>query len=577
MAHNSARSLRSLRWLLAALAVGAGGTLLASHHILVEIAGARGAYPLGTVLLFVAACAVILIWPTDPGALPVGRPRYVWALLTSAAGVVVLYGVTTELLQRVFAGTIDSRRGDMLMIMDHAIRRLLEGGNPYTVHRVPWDAPLTYGPLLWAPHIISYLLGFDFRIYTLVAQLVIPGLCFVSAGIRAAHGDFGRGVALFLLGAGIALHPGLRSFHEVGHLQVYWPFLAVLCLLLRQQRWTAASICLGLLASARTPLLSLAPVFFLYLHVKNALTIRRAATFGTALILPFVPFLIVDAAAVKNGMFDTYVRVMKTYVWQSTPWAVDTYGITGRLLERGNGQFVELTQIVCLGLTYVCAWRSMRRGASVEPWLAFALLVFAMTTLWSVTYLYYDVWLLLACALLVHDGSWCVLSPRKPGRAITLTFATAAVVVMTAASITPGAAFKIDIGTPEAAGYTGGGFGKDVPAIDDGRVVVWVEGATGRIRLPRASVTGGSIRIAIRPNTPPLWRRQTVVVALNGHPLGEASLKDGWQEITFSPKRRFWLYGFNVLDLSFAYASPREVSTTGAKEFAAAIDFVAVE
>ena len=567
----------SVRWLVSALGVGVGGALVGSHEFFVAVAGVRGAYPLGTLLLLIVAALVIITWPRGYDLSSASPPRPIPALLTFCAGLAVLFWVASDLLQRVFNGPLDSGRGDMLVIMEHAIKRLLEGGNPYTVHHVPWDAPLTYGPVLWLPHLVSYLLRFDFRIFTLIAQLCIPTLCFVAAAVSVGQKRLTRASALFLLGIGAALHPDIRGFHQIGHTQVYWPVLAVFCVLLRQQRWTAASACLGLLASARTPLLALAPVFFLYLYVKDALTIRRATVFAASLVLPYLPFLVVDPAAVKNGMFDTYVRVMKTYVWQSTRWAVDTYGVTGRLLEHGKQQYVEGVQLLALGLTYVSAWRSMVRGTRVEPWLAFALLTFAMTTLWSVLYLYYDVWLLLACALVVDDGSLNALSARRPGRAILLALAIAAAVVLTAAAVKPGSTFKIDVGGPQAASYTGGGFGADVPETDNGRVVVWVEGSNGRIRLPWAGWTGGTIRLSIRPNPSSPGVSQSVLAALNGHALGRVPLKDGWQEIAFDSKRRHWLYGFNVLDLFFDYAAPRESSARTAGNFAAAIDFVAVD
>ena len=58
----------------------------------------------------------------------------------------------------------------------------------------------------------------------------------------------------------------------------------------------------------------------------------------------------------------------------------------------------------------------------------------------------------------------------------------------------------MDIGDPLMAGYTGGGFGKDVAVEDEGRRVVWVEGERARIRVPRAGWRGATIRMAIRPH-----------------------------------------------------------------------------
>ena len=74
----------------------------------------------------------------------------------------------------VFAGPLDPNRGDMLVIIEHAIAQFLSGGNPYGIHHVPWDAPLSYGPVLWMPFILPRVFRIDLRIVTLVAQLVVP-------------------------------------------------------------------------------------------------------------------------------------------------------------------------------------------------------------------------------------------------------------------------------------------------------------------------------------------------------------------------------------------------------------------
>ncbi len=132
--------------------------------------------------------------------------------------------------------------------------------------------------------------------------------------------------------------------------------------------------------------------------------------------------------------------------------------------------------------------------------MAVALLVFSMTTLWPVGYLYFDVWILLASGLLAYDGSGhahgtgssSVASRPSLPRALALVFATAAV--------RPGSSYSLDIGDPSTTGYTGGGFGQDLAVDDEGRRVVWIEGETARVRLPRAGWTGATIRVAIRPS-----------------------------------------------------------------------------
>lgn len=569
------------RWTVSALLVTVGAALLSAHPILGALAGRRHAYSLGTVLLLGVMALIAALWPLagEPGG--ERRPRALAMALTFAAGFGVLVWSALDLLEPVFAGPPDPRRADMLVVIGRAVDTLLAGRNPYTVHKVPWDVPLAYGPLLWTPHVISRLFRFDFRILTLVAQFVIPALCFLSAAIRAGQRDVVRTVVLFGLGAGAALHPGMMSFHQIGHTQVYWPLLAVFALLLYEQRWTAASICLGLLASARTPLLALAPVFFIYLRVRSALTVTRVAAYAAAALAPYIPFLLVDAAGVKDGVVDSYIRVMKEYVWRSTPWAVETYGITGRLLEHGWEGYVEIVQAASLGVTYIAAWRATRLGRRVEPWLAFSLLVFAMTTLWSVTYIYYDVWLLLVGALLAYDGSWKVLFGTRPSIGIAAASVAAATVVLGSAAIRPGGSLLIDVGERESAGFTGGGFGADVSVRDGNRSMVWIQGTSARVRLPRAGWTGGTIRVALRPHVPHSEQRQRVLASLNGHAIGVATLREGWQVISFATERAHWTYGLNVLELFFDYSAPVDgivgsdpgepLDTPGA------IDFIAVD
>jgi hypothetical protein len=73
------------------------------------------------------------------------------------------------------------------------------------------------------------------------------------------------------------------------------------------------------------------------------------------------------------------------------------------------------------------------------------------------------------------------------------------------------------------------------------------------------------------------------MASLNGRVLGRTVLQPGWQEISFRSRRRDWLYGFNVLELSFAYAAAApgisNVSTPSGepRELSAAVDFLRIE
>ena len=382
-------------------------------------------------------------------------------------------------------------------------------------------------------------------------------------------------MTLLCLTVALALNPDILRFHAIGHTQIYWPLLLLFSLALAGARWTAAALCLGLLVAARTTMVALVPVFFLHLAVTRVLTLRHVVAFVLAAGLPFLPFVVANPGSVYYAMFGVYLKVMKGFVWYSTTWTQNTYGLTGRLLERGLERYVEITQVVALAGTYLLSWRSLGQGGRPEPWMAIALLVFSMTTLWPVGYLYFDVWVLLACGLLSYDG-FAALPPRRVAtRVVTLAAACAAIVIATAA-VRPGASYTIDVGHTSTAGYTGGGFGQDRAVEDKGRRVVWIEGETARVRLPRAGWRGATIRIAVKPHIPHAGLVQRVSAALNGRALGMAILSDGWQEITFSSRARDWRYGFNVLDLSFSYALPPDPPSNDPRALSAAIDSVIV-
>jgi hypothetical protein len=542
---------------------------------LAAISGHRGAYALGTALMLVIAGALPFVWPRSV-ELRSGPLRRAPAIVAALVGLVLLVTSAFRLLPHVFIGPIDSTRGDMLVIVEHAITLFLDGGHPYAVHHVPWDAPLSYGPPLWMPLIVPYLLRADFRIVTLAAQLVVPGCLFLAAAMRAGQYRIASAAVMLGAGAALAFNPEIARLYPIGHTQMYWPLILVFCGLLAARRWTAAAICLGLLVAARTTMVSLVPVFLLYLFGERALTLRRAAALALAALLPFLPFVIADPGTVWYAMFGVYMKLMKGFVWHSTRWAVDTYGITGRLLELGLERYVEATQIAALLLTYALAWRSMRRGTRPEPWMAIALLVFSMTTLWPVIYLYFDVWIFIACALVASTQFWSSAeAPAGSGvvRTTVLLSALSLVVVLSTAAWRPGSAYAIDVGSAAAAGFTGGGFGRDEAVVDEGRTVVWIEGETARIRLPRAGWTGAAIRVAIKPHAPQSGVDQRVAAALNGRPIGSARLQNGWQEVVFESRARDWFYGFNVLDLRFSYASP----AADGRSLGAAIDWVRLE
>jgi hypothetical protein len=531
-----------------------------------------------TILVTVLVVFTCICWPL---AIPRAQHRTlmggIGSLLIMAVGAILIIQAAHRLLPIIFAGRINAYQGDMLVVIEAGIDRFLHHQDPYTLYHVPWEVPLPYGPWLWMPYIVPHVLRIDPRVLTLVAYLTVVSAIAWSGVPAMRAGDTVSGLMLIALATALALNSRIEQFYVIGHTFVYWPLLFALAFELRADRGTAVAFLAGSLVPARTTMVSVIPIVVLHLYYRRQLTTRRTLLMAGAAILPFLPFAIADWRSFTYDVFVSYVVVVKGFVWHSTDWAHRTLGLTGLLLRHGLGAYVAIAQIAMMLLVYGLALRAIRRGARPEPWLALSLLAFSMTALWPLIYLYFDVFVLLASALASHGLVNVTRQMRLlPVLAGCITGALAVVIAVSA--LNPGATYTIDIGTPSANGLTGAGFGQDISSTEAGRTFVWIEGDVARVRLPRAGWFGTKVHVVTKPYAPFGARRQRIRALLNDQPLGVVDLTSDWSDVAFDAPRRVWYYGFNVLELHFAYAlSPAEFEkTSDRRQLSAAVDAIRV-
>lgn len=533
-------------------------------------------YGLPTVLLLAVAAALCAIWPRPalPDRTLSPRAGTAFALLAGGLGLSACAMAVNLMLPAVFAGRIDAMQADMLVVIELGVQRFLSGANPYAIYRVPWEVPLPYGPYLWGPFVIPVTLNADLRILTLITLLTVPASSIWAAAVCARTGRLAASALFTVLGAAIVFQPAVQHFFLIGHTQVYWPLLVIFAWLLAAERWTAAAVALGCLVVARTTMVSLVPVFVMCLWHRQLLTMRRVVALLAAIAIPFVPFAIADPGALWYALYGSYQKVMKEVVWR-TQWAHHTIGFTGFLLRHGMERYVELTQAAGLAVVYTAAWRRIARGARPEPWLALALLVFSMTSLWPVIYVYFDVFVLVAAALassvLAQSQS---VRDFASGMAVIMICSTT--LVLSAATHQAGIAPDVDVGTPAAAAWTTQGF--DGAQVEDGRTYATVHQQVGTVRIPRASRSAASIHLVAK-SCSTQSAVQRLEASLNGHSLGSAVLRNDWNETVFTASSRAWYYGVNALELRFTapLASAVPGAPPGARSCVAAIDRIRVQ
>jgi hypothetical protein len=573
------RPSESLRWVITMLAAGCGMAVPLLHNRTGEVFGPGRSYAVGTVALLVLAAISIASWPLLPtirAQQPLSRRSLglfgVWTTVTA----LFMYSIASSLLPVVFAGPVDPNRGDMLVVIEAGVRQFLQGKMPYSIYHVPWEAALPYGPTLWMPFSLPVIARTDLRLLTLIIYLCVVATCLLAAAANAYGGRWLPAVTLTVLGVFLGVHPEIHTFYPIGHTYVYWPLLLILCVLLHLNRWTGAAVTLGLLVSARTTMLSIVPIFVIAAYYRGQLSRTSILWLVLAAVGPFLPFLIVDSRSVYYALYGSYLTLMRGFVWTHTTWVLNTFGITGLLLARDMSAYIGIVQAACLLLVYGFAWRALRRGASPEPWFAFALLIFSMTAVWPVLYLYFDVWVLVISALIARTSVPSVTSLKSLAALACVLLVLTLAAVIAAGSVQAGALNPIDVGTPAASGLTGGGFGRDETSIDEGRTFVWVEGESARIRMPRAAWGGATIHIDIRPYelTGGFGQRQRVAASLNANTIGVVALEPHWQRISFHAPALVWNYGFNILTLNFSYASLERQS---GRRLSVGIDRVSVD
>jgi hypothetical protein len=542
----------------------ARGLLLALNILLLSLPpivepslGTSRAFLLATILLTLVNVTLAWFWDRLSPPEPPSAGTAPWWIVAAVAAIAVsvLVAATSAWMREILIFPHDPQRADMLVVIQLAIRRLLQGGNPYAIYHVPWPVPLPYGPVMWAPFIAPFLLHADVRFVSLAGVVFVPVLCAIAAVIAALRGQRALAAAWLIVLLAIAISPDLRHFIAVAHTPVYWPLLALLAWLVARERWYGAAIVCGLLIVARTTMVSIAPVLAIAIWYRDRPRLPGAlALLAAAVLIPFLPFAIWDFHALQYGLYGSYQSVMKGFVWISTTWVQHTIGTTGPMLTHGWGRGVETLQVIVLLAVYAAIAAAIRRGRRPLPWMALALFAFSMTTLWPVTYIYFDVALLFVCAAIsdLPAPTRRISAIWTPALALSLTL-----VVAVAWFVVPVDA-AIDAGTSDGRPFLYSGFSSD--EREGATTFAWINGTRATMLIARRSRRDATIDLACEPNLPQAGSVQQLGASLNGTVIGTVTLTAGWQHVTFAAPGRAWQIGVNELTLFLSSAvSPREL------------------
>ena len=514
----------------------------------------------GTLILVAINAALLATFRRSEPSVADDAVRLPWlrrgaAVVAAAASIDYLLLSARALIVPIFTTDLDPNRADMLVLIREGLKAVVQGQNPYQMYHVPWEAPLSYGPMLWLPYLIPWLALADLRVITAFGQLFVPVLGAIAGTVAISRGRIVIGLGLIAVAVAPLTDPEYVAFTLIGHTPAYWPLLALFVVLAADGRHRVlTAVLLGLLVCARTTMMALVPVFLvndLLRHREHR--VRVAIALAISALGPFVPFFVANPRMLIYAMYGVYQHTIQGFVWHSTTWAVTTFGVTGMLLRAGHEDAVQIVQVFVMLVVYSLAWLDLRRGGSVLAWLAAALLAFSMTTLWPVNYIYYDVFLMIASGFIAEELA--IGGPRLSR--IAALFAGAALVTVTILALgmarSPGSTYQIVAGDPDVRWNLRSGFGPN--ESEGGQPFAWATRAHVYVRLPRAARWSTTISIEMEPFVPEGGGDQRVAATLNEVPLAEQRLVPGWQVVTFRAPSRAWRIGHNQLRLDFAYVA----------------------
>jgi len=467
---------------------------------------------------------------------------------------------------------------DMLIVIREATRRMLSGHSPYTVYRsydTSWEMAMPYGPMLWGPYLAAQLWHIDLRLVAIVGELTVPAWCGAVAALEAARGRALSAASWLLVATAILSMLDVQGFTLIGHTPVYWPLFPLFAIAIARERWIAAAVVLGLLVAARTTMVAMVPVFVIAVWRADRSRVWLAlVAMAAACAITLAPFALANPRSVWDQMVASYPRIMREAVWPvlAKP-GLETIGVTEWLIERGRDALIVPVQIGALLAVYAAAWIAIARGRRPLPWMALALFVFSMTTLYTVHYLYYDVLLLFACGAIAE--AW----PRTDGRLALAwggTIAAAAILVFACMRLIASPAPDMIVGAASSDRLLRLGFSG--VEHDGGRGFAWITGHEAHIALPRSSSADADLVLIGESALPASGPPQRVTALVNGVLAANTDVPAGRTAIRVAVPHRAWWCGFN--DVQLVFTSTLSPHDAGAGEdrrpLAMAIDRVTV-
>ncbi len=280
--------------------------------------------------------------------------------------VIVVLGVTLRWVS-LTTWQIDPAVRDMLPLVKSAQDAFFGGHNPYAFHQMQRGSvvPLTYLPGMWLSWGIPRLAGLDFRVWGIVADvLVAVGLWWAAGRAEGRDRALGQGVASGFAAAWF-FSPSLMWNGVYAEPHAWWAVLAVLLAATLRRSWWLAAAALGVAIATRHFALVLMP-FVTVAMIRDVgwrAAIPRVAVAGGVAAVLLVPFVARDPDTFWFGTF----RWLVEYGPVHQSWFWEKYGFSGPLYKAHATEWMPRAQAAIVVLMALVATRVRGPRSFIAP------------------------------------------------------------------------------------------------------------------------------------------------------------------------------------------------------------------
>jgi len=315
---------------------------------------------------------------------------------------------------------IDSQYGDMLPLVKSACVSFLRGEYPYTIHKVPYDLPLTFMPLLWGSYLPAVLFGLDLRIVGLAASAVIMILYLkifhdqfraaadVSLGQPEREGASAAALATLFLMLMFSYSTAITAFSIIGHTQPLWMYVALFAYFFLRDDVGPAAFFLALSVASRQTMVVLVPFAYIYWlkSLQRREVLKSALLFAGVTGVLCLPFAMVSPESFLIRPLHHYAELGRYYMAEqaSQHHILSTFGFASLFYLNGLDGYLGAVSFAVWGFMVWRGSRGIDGRSSALTWMGVTLFLFYFFSPIPWFYIYIPALLLLSFAVIGLSG-----------------------------------------------------------------------------------------------------------------------------------------------------------------------------